>query len=69
MSRAQAGGGHRTEVGFSTNPIRLKSSNPNARSVQVKYTLTLDPRRTGDYGAVVNDDIVVNPPTVTVCQV
>lgn len=58
-------GEHTAQATYSSDEIALTSASSQIRTVFVDYTLTLDRRAGADW---VNDDIIINPPTVTVCQ-
>lgn len=69
LHQAQPGGGHQATATYTTpTPIRLTGSAQAPRTVSLVHTLTLDPLGTSSTtGRLVNDDVIINPPTVTVC--
>lgn len=54
----------RTRATIPGDPVVVTSSVTTPRPVQVVYRVTLDPRTNG---ATVNDDLILNPPTVASC--
>ncbi|GGD12523.1 hypothetical protein [Nocardioides daphniae] len=58
-------GEHTYRAEYTSQPIALTGKSSVRRTVHLDYTLTLDRRASS---AWVNDDVVINPPTVTVCQ-